>query len=288
MERAALEAAITNSRGVLPAGDELAHLLAKIDGLEQTGRHASLLDQLAKANDKANFLAALLEVTFASQFESQGLQLAREIKQTPEMPGSVDFRRSFAGGHLDMEVRLVQQDQKTTDQIREQLDQGPFFAVAMDAGAQMKAICRAQNIILSKIQDPDDGTPAKFAAPQAGVTNIVVVDTHDLFLGGIDVDDCRLVAYGDPAVQREYRLGLFGLFQQLHGADGAELQQHYERFTHARATVHGLMFLFRTPGSGIFNYGLLQFMCWNSELIDVDRSAIAMAEIHRAIPFNGV
>jgi len=287
MQRATLEEAIRRSGGVLPAGDELDRVLVKIDGLRQTGRYNRMLQQLGATNDRSNFQATLLEATFASQFEVAGAHLAYEIKQTPQTPGSVDFRHTYCADHLDFELRLVQQEYATTEQIRQQLDQGPFFEVAMDANADLRTIVRAQNIILSKIQNPKDSTAVKFAAPQEHVTNIVVIDTHDLFLGGIDVYDCKLIAYGDPAVPEEHRRDAFGLFQQCKQDNGDQIRARYNRFSHARSTIHGLMFLFHTPGSGVFDYGLRQFTMWNPALMSRERGIAAVAEIQRAIPFNG-
>lgn len=287
MERSALAEAIKRSGGAVPAGDELDRVLLKIGRLEQAGGYNGLLQQLSAANDKSNFLATLLEATFASQHEGVGIHLAHEIKQTPEMRQSVDFRDTYGTDCLDYELRLVQQDTATTAQIKEQLDKGPFFSVAMDAAADLRTIARAQNIIMSKIQDDKDGQPVKFTAPQPNVTNIVVVDTHDLFLEGIDADDCKLIASGDPAVPEVNRRGAFGLFQEYLEEYGEAIRAHYDRFAHTRATVHGIMFLFRTPGSGVFDYGLRQFTVWNRALMNAERGTTAMAEIQRAIPFNG-
>lgn len=288
MDRAVLELAITNSGGVVPAGEELAYVLEKIAVLEKTGRYHGILDRLAKANVKSNFLATLLEVTYAHHFESSGMQLNPEVKQTPDTPGSVDFRYSYTGGHLDFELRLIQQDSATTEQIHEQLNRKPFFQAGMGASEDLQTICRAQNIILSKIQHPSDGSPRKFAALQDGVINIVVVDTHDLFLGGIDVDDCRLIMFGDPSVPEENRRGAFGLFQEYEETFGAEIRDHCNRFAHACATLHGVMFLFCSPNSGVFDFGLRQYTMWNDRLIDRERRMAAMTEIQMAIPFNEV
>lgn len=287
MDREEFEEAIRQSGGVLPAEDELGRVLEKLAVLEQAGIYNRLLQQLATANDRSNFLALLLEVTFAYQFERAGVRLAYEIKQAREMRGSVDFRHTFEENHLDFELRLVQQESATTEQIKQQLEEGPFFSVVMNATEEMQTVVRAQNIILSKTQDRKTGDPVKFTAPQANVTNIVVVDTHDLFLGAIDVNDCMLITYGDPEVEVDYRRGAFGLFQDYREEYAASIRSHHERFAHVRTHIHGIMFLFRTPGSGIFNYELRQFTIWNRNLMNSDRGAVAITEIQRAIPFNG-
>ena len=66
--------------------------------------------QLASANDKNNFLALVLEVNFAHQFESHGIQLIYEVKQDPGKPSTVDFLRTTAGGkRVYLELRLLQE-----------------------------------------------------------------------------------------------------------------------------------------------------------------------------------
>ena len=58
--------------------DQLGGALTKLAVLDKTGTYVGLFTTLAKAkaNDKSNFLAFLLEATFAFQFETTGMPLA--------------------------------------------------------------------------------------------------------------------------------------------------------------------------------------------------------------------
>jgi len=75
LTRESLIAAIAASGGVAQPDDQVDGLLAKLQLLEATGRFGGLLCGILKANDKSNFLALLLETTFAYQFERIGAPL---------------------------------------------------------------------------------------------------------------------------------------------------------------------------------------------------------------------
>jgi hypothetical protein len=81
MDNVTLTGAIKNSGGGPNALEEVDALLARISFLNSTGRYQSLVSQLAKANDKSNLLALVLEVNFAYQFESRGRTLTYDDVQ---------------------------------------------------------------------------------------------------------------------------------------------------------------------------------------------------------------
>src|SRR5689334_4018490 len=93
MDKQALVDAIRSSGGKQWALAEVDDLWPRVELLQNTGRYGSLISQLAAANDKNNFLALVLEVNFAYQLESQGKQLAYEVKQNAGKPSTVDFLR---------------------------------------------------------------------------------------------------------------------------------------------------------------------------------------------------
>ena len=110
MDKQTLVDAIKNSHGGQNALEEIDDLLARINYLAQTQRYAELVSQLAKANDKSNFLALVLEVNFAYQFEAGGRELAYEVKQDAKQKGSIDFlRKAPTGDCVFFELRLLQQ-----------------------------------------------------------------------------------------------------------------------------------------------------------------------------------
>jgi len=91
-DRPALETAINASGGVRQPDDQIAALLAKLDLLAAKGRYGGLLRSIRTSNKKSNFLASLLEVTFANQFETAGVPLDYEVRQEAGQPGTIDFR----------------------------------------------------------------------------------------------------------------------------------------------------------------------------------------------------
>jgi hypothetical protein len=62
-----------------------------VDFLQKTGRYGALLSQISNANDKSNFLALTLELNFAYQFESVGLELMYEVSQDAQQNSTIDF-----------------------------------------------------------------------------------------------------------------------------------------------------------------------------------------------------
>src|SRR5206468_7921435 len=94
----------------------------RLDLLDKTGRYPRLLSSLAKANDKNNFLALVLEANFAHQFELQGLALAYEVKQDAQKETFIDFlRKTPERDNVYFELRLLQQRQSIKHPINAQL-----------------------------------------------------------------------------------------------------------------------------------------------------------------------
>jgi hypothetical protein len=115
MDKATLMATIKNSGGAEQPDSDVDGLLEKLTYLENTGRYGRLMDNIASANDKSNFLASVLEATFAFQFESADLPLQYEVKQDDDKSSSIDFlRKSETGALTYFEARLLQQDDDTT------------------------------------------------------------------------------------------------------------------------------------------------------------------------------
>lgn len=284
MDRATLLAAINNSGGAEQPDDEVGRLLEKLTHLDKTRKFGRLMNAVASANDKNNFLASVLEATFAFQFESARLPLEYEVKQAEDKSSSIDFLRKTASGiSVYFETRLLQQENATMLAIDAQLQQSPFYQIAMDGQDEHDAIVRLQGVILSKVQKPD-GTPTKFLRVAPDIVNLVVIDVSDLILGAIDLDDCLLATHGDPAVRDEHRRGIFGLFQEPLAEYPERIQAVAKTFEHMRRTLSGILFLFRSRGSGVLDYQLEQYLMWNPRLIDKDRAKAICAEVEVAIP----
>jgi len=283
-DRATLEAAIAASGGAEQPADQVDGLLAKLKTLEATGRYASLLKGIAKANDKSNFLALLLEATFAHQFEASGIALDYEVNQDAGDGSSIDFGMKLDDGRVAyFELRLLQQDQATAVAIAEQLTQSGLYAVEKDGADEQKEVLKVQSTVLSKVENKD-GKPIKFLKADAGVINVVVVCISDILLGTVDLYDCLLATYGDPEVPKECRRDVFGLFQDVKPEYPTEIQKAATRFAHLKATVHAVLFLFRPAGSGVLDYSLRQVLVWNRALT-TEQSARPVGErVYAAIP----
>jgi hypothetical protein len=284
IDRPSLEAAILASGGAKQPADQVTALMRKLDLLEDRGRYGGLLRSVRAANHKSNFLAALLEVTFAYQFETAGVPLEYEVRQEPDQPGTIDFRMTASNGDaIFFELRLLQQDEKTTSDIAEQLAANQEFAVAMNGEAERDAVVRLQGAILQKAQRKD-GTPIKFVQTGDGIINIVVVGVSDILLGTVDIWDCVLATCGDDAVPLECRLGVVGLLQPPNAADVQDSRARIVSFAHIRSTIHGVLFLFRAAVAGVLDYRLEQVMVWNQCLVPEERARSLMNDIAAVLP----
>ena len=284
MNKQELTDAIRNSGGKQWALAEVDDLWERVELLQNTGRYGALLSQLAATNDKSNFLALVLEVNFAYQFESQGSQLAYEVKQDAGKPSTVDFLRQTATGkRVYVELRLLQQRKSITTMIDDQLLKHGISKLLLGGDDEKREVERLQGTILAKVQDRK-GRPIKFFSTEPDTLNVVVVDVNDTILGTIDVYDCLLATYGDPAVDEVYRRDLFGLFQE----DKVEYPQRIHdlaaKYAHIRSRVHGVLFLFREPGSGILAYGLQQYTVWNRALVTEQIAQQVYPDLSTAIP----
>ena len=284
IDRSILEAAIQASGGARQPDNQVDGLLAKLLSLEVTGRYGALFKTLIKTNNKSNFLAVLLEATFASQFENADMPLEYEVKQASDDPSSIDFKLAGkTGDTVFFELQLQQQDQPTADNIAKQLAAGPVYEVVKSGGKEVDEIFRLQSTILRKVQKPD-GTPIKFLQSGTGIVNIVVVCISDILLGTADAFDCLLTMYGDSGVPEQCRCGVFGLFQEPKAGDTNEFQTRAAKYAHVMSTVHGVLFLFRPDGSGVLDYHLHQVMVWNRHLVSKAQAALLMEHITAALP----
>jgi hypothetical protein len=284
MDLQTLVDAIKRSGGGQNALDEADGLLARTNLLERTGRYGALLSQLARANDKSNFLALVLETNFAYRFESEGRELTYEVSQGPDQHSSIDFLRALSpNDKVFFELRLLQQTQSIADDIRHQIEQSPVYSVAMDGHGERREILRIQSVILSKVQDKN-GKPTKFFSTAADAVNIVVIDASDTLLGTVDVHDCLLATHGDPSVEDVYQRGVFGIFQDDKPEYPQPIHDIASNFAHAKQTLHGVLFVFRVPRSALLTYQIEQVLVWNPSRISPTRAREILSDVTAAIP----
>ena len=284
LDRATIEAAIAASGGAAQPNDQVDGLLAKLQVLETSGRYSALIKGISKSNDKSNFLALLLEATFAYEFEARSIPLDYEVKQDANEGSSIDFGMKLDDGRVTyFELRLLQQDQATAKAIAKQLVKTGAYAAAMNGGHEQREVLRVQSTILSKVENKD-GKPIKFLKTNDGTFNIVVVCISDIVLGTADLYDCLIVTYGDPEVPAEYRRDVFGLFQDIRTEYPKHVQDAATRFTHLKSTVHAVLFLFRLASSGVLDYSLRQVLVWNRALTTEQSCRMVGERINTAIP----
>lgn len=283
MNKQDLVRAIRRSGGGLNALDEADDLWARIDLLQQTGRYDLLLLQLLRTNNKSNLLALVLEANFAYQFESRDLQLTYEVNQNTRQNSSIDFlRRTLNEDSVFFELRLLQQARSITDLIRVQLQKSKVYRLVMGEQDEKDGVERIKNTILSKVQTK--GKPTKFFSTAAGVVNIVVIDVAESILGTVDAHDCLLATHGDPGVEEVYRRQVFGLFQDTHPGYPEHVQNLAKTYEHIRNVLHGVLFLFKEPGTGLLAYRIEQYLMWNPATITEVRAQSVYADLVKALP----
>jgi hypothetical protein len=275
--------AIQDSGDSQSALDEVDDMWVRVDYLEKTGRYGALLSQISNASDKSNLLALTLELNFAYQFESVGLELTYEVSQDAQQNSTINFLRVSPGGEeVFFELRLIQQPQDTADSIAGQIENTERYKIAVDAEDDHDTIVRIQRNVLSKVEDKK-GNPIKFLSTAEDAINIVVVDIADCMLGMMDIHDCMLACQGDPGVEEPYQRGVFGLFQPDRPHFPQSIHDIAKRYAHIRGTIHGILFLDKV-GVKILTYRLCQYLVWNPALIDQPTARRILADVSTAIP----
>lgn len=284
LDRQTIEAAVKASGGAEQPSDQVEGLFTKLVYLEATGRYGQLLKGIAKSNDKSNFLALLLEATFAYQFETAGFPLDYEAKQVAEQTSSIDFRMKVPSGEtVYFELRLLQQDQETAEDIAKQLAATKVYEVVKDGDDEQAEVLRVQGTLLGKVENAA-GKPIKFLETGDGLFNIVVLCISDVLLGTVDMHDCMLATYGDPEVPEHCRRGIFGMFQELKPTYPEHVQAAAARFKRFKATINAVLFLFRPAGSGVLDYSLQQVLVWNRNLTSPEAAGRVCDAVYMAVP----
>ncbi|MEW6358386.1 MAG: hypothetical protein AB1696_18780 [Planctomycetota bacterium] len=246
--------------------------------LSDSGRYGGLRKRIFAANDWNGFRSYAFEVGFAYDFESNGREMAYEVRALSEGRSSVDFRYQSDKKTVHFELRLIAQKKEISDSIRSQLDATGSYAILRNGEGEKGEVVRIQNLALSKCMD-EDGQPIKFPPPKIGEYNVIVCNVSETLLGCIDTQDCLLAMYGDPAVPRECERGVFGLCQELPDSAPGQIREYYDKFKHFRETIHGLLFV-RKPRQFIeplleweseYNFVPNCTLMRENEIADIDR-----------------
>jgi hypothetical protein len=215
---------------------------------------------------------------FCSPPAKHGFRIGFAVRNDETRGGS---NRTF------IELRLLQQKLAISESITSQLEIGPTYTMSLSEQDGLDEVARIRNTVLSKVQD-SKGKPIKFFHADSNTTKIVAIDITDQILGLIDLNDCKLAAYGDPAVDEVFRRGTFGLFQECLPEHPQETQERAKRYSHIRNTLHGVLFLFRKPNSGILSYSLEQYLMWNPAIVDAAKCCRVAETISIALPRRSI
>jgi hypothetical protein len=258
-------------------------LQAKLELLEKTSRYSLLLSELFNCNDISNFKSLLMEATFAHAFESTNIPLIYEVTQCNDHHSTVDFlRKTQDGRKIYFELRLIQQQEHVRKDINNQLSLTNMYSVSFNGTDEQKDIERLQSNILAKTQDKN-GRPIKFFSAELGIFNIVVVDLSEIILGTVDKIDCMLAAYGDPSVEEYARRGIFGLFQVPQSNYPDLILSIADRFSHFRETIHGILFVVKSPNSTPLVFTLMYYLIFNSHIINKSDTFILNEDVRTAM-----
>lgn len=250
--------------------DYIDSLLRKLVFLNDLRRYDGLLRNIFSSWEKNEFNSYAFEAAFAYDFEVNGHQLDYEVKNLPGSLTSIDYCYEMEGRKTYFELKVINQRAALTNFMEFQLRTRGVYEIQEGREEQHRETIRLQNLILSKCQD-NDGNPIKFGGEE-GSYNFIVVFVSALYLTMIDKNDCLLTMYGDEAVPPDIKLGIFGLCQQLseHAID--EKRGYYEKFSHFRKTIHGVLFVKDAPREGDPNYlvdlELQYFLIGNNSILE--------------------
>lgn len=227
--------------------ESLAVFVKKLELLKETRRYERLLGDIKNCNDMSNMKALVAEVAFAFEFEAKSEQLEYEVNIDSEAT-SVDFLWKLPELELDvyLEQRLILQSvtnhEKDNYLVRE--------------------ITRPQSIILSKCQDRN-GNIVKFLSKSPSSINIIVVDNSYGITGMFDRIDCQMAAYGDKYVQPQWRLGIYGFFENESDETPLEQKEFNRRYENLRQIIHGILFIKKQPEGDPLNFNYAYYFTPN-------------------------
>lgn len=244
----------------------------KIELLFDAGNYSNLFKALFSSNELNEFNSYVFEALFAHDFQSNNHSLIYEVKQLTDSDSSIDFCYKIDEHKtIHFELQLIKQRQHITNSIKSQLKKSQSFEIQLNGEDEKNDTIRIQNLILSKCQK-DDGTPIKFGEPREGLYNFIVINLAEIHLGMVDKYDCVLSMYGDSSVPPHCRRGMFGLCQNISDNPSEEESDLFNKFSHFRKTIHGVLFVRYVKDSGILDgmyidRDLEYFMVTNNNLM---------------------
>ena len=279
MTKEGLVKAIQASGGKAHVLAEVDALWPKIELLQKVGRYTMMLKGLESTNNMSNFFALVFEINFAYQFEMEGVGLQYEVPTIRHAQDSVDFLLKVEGSRkIYIELRRIQQEESIGKKLREE----GYYLVKFATDQDRRNIQLIQKKIIEKIVGTSG--PIKFRADSELCFNIIAVDASERWLRKMTLSDCKLVMYGDQSVERAYPKGIVGLFQKEYEQSSDIPLQFGVIQAHLLQNLHGVLFLFKEPNSGLLSYRLEKYLMRNPELMSEKQARPLYVAISRAIP----
>lgn len=228
----------------------------KLVFLKNTMRYQLLLKDIKSCNDINNMHALIAEAAFAFEFEVKSERLKYEVNIDGQAT-SVDFLWELP--ELEVNVYLEQRLILQSNASHEKEDY------------LVKEITRPQGIILSKCQDRN-GNIVKFLSKSPNSVNIIVVDNSYGVGGMFDLIDCEMAAYGDKYVQIQWRLGVYGFFENENNETPAEQKEFNHRYQNLRKIIHGILFIKKQPSGDPLNFNYAYYFTPNYLILSEEKA----------------
>lgn len=190
--------------------------------------------------------AALFELRFAFAIHNAGLTAKYEFG-TGQGNSSVDF---FVDDPKTQKKWLFELTSlSTSNAVREHTHQDGNFTSYLSNSSlnknspEVRDIIKTQNAILSKIFN-EDGKPIKFPEPTPNCYNVIVVDMRSFNSGGCDLDDYKIIAYGNKDVYEPYRQYWIDQNGQKKDIKGVFDEDHPDaRSKYIQERIHAIAFI---------------------------------------------
>lgn len=265
-------------------------LLQKVNKLEENGGFCGLMKQFKTSSEEGDFRGRVLEINFANCFIEKCFDLTGPAKQGGS--GDVDFLWKLENYNIYIEVKLLRQDKKTLDSIKQQLQKNGKFSVFKSVNGD---IIRLQRSILEK------SSLKKFShSPKSSWINLIGIDISELQLGAVGIRDCLLAAGGHQALQyyfneSEFCPDVIGVFEDINGRKLSNGQSTWvsgihkieDNFPHPRDYIHGVVFFFRNPiETAALSYKFVSVVVWNNNIVDDETRFNITSSLKQILPFR--
>ena len=281
-----LQTIIQQAGGRSFAMDYAEDLLVKVNNVACHQVPSGYLTQFSQSRNAGDLRGRLLEINLVNYFATRKVSLSYEAKQG-SASGDIDLLWTTCGADVYIEVKLLGQDQVTTQEINQQLIE--YGVSATHITDDTSDVMRLQYTIIDK------ATLRKFEYPPiTNAINLIAIDVSELQLGSMDAGDCVLATLGSARAKTYFgevcaRDHVFGLFESTPEANQVEwaesINTKLSGNPHPRSYIHGVIFLFREPKElAALSYDLKGCIAWNTNLISDSLARAINDEFYKIIP----